>query len=190
MSRNTGSKALFGLWLFWMLTACNNSGGIAKMFASRVSEGPGNSSVTFVNREIPEGTTSLGKMKLTTSTTGLVQAIPIEPLTLPLYPAGALAAHLGPITKTVTINIGKDGHVSSVSPSIFGFSTPTRFDPEFDKAIEAAVLKWEFNPAWSVPLEPGKDGSPIVGDPVPTECSLDAVFTFSSSGAVISSVQK
>jgi len=154
------------------------------------SQYSGTSSVKFVDRESPEGPTSLGKIKITTGTTGLVQAVPIEPLALPLYPVEALAAHIGTITKTVTINIGKDGHVSSVSSSMAGFSIPTEFDSEFDKAIEAAVLKWEFNPAWSVPLEPGKDGTPIVGDPVPTESSLDAVFTFSGSGVVTSSVRE
>jgi hypothetical protein len=179
-----------GLWLCGSLSGCNHSPGTAMLPTGGPSAFSGTSSVKFVNRESPEGPTALSKIKITTGTTGLVQAVPVEPLALPQYPVEALAAHLGTITKTVTINIGKDGNVLSVSSSMMGFSTPTEFDSEFDKAIEAAVQKWEFNPAWSVPLEPGKDGTPIVGDPVPTESSLDAVFTFSSSGVVTSGVRR
>ncbi len=190
MRKNLASKFLCWPLLFGSLSGCNHSPGTATLPAIGVGGSSGSSSVQFVNRESPEGTTALSKIKITTGTTGLVQAVPIEPLALPLYPAGALAVHLGTVTKTVKINIGKDGHVSSVSSSMFGISIPTKFDSEFDRAIEVAASKWEFNPAWSVPLEPGKDGSPIVGDPVATESSLDAVFTFSSSGVVTSRVQK
>lgn len=190
MDTSLAASILSGLWLCGALSGCSHSPGTAKMPAFGAVEGSGISSVKFVDRESPEGPTSLSKIKITTGTTGIVQAVPIEPLALPIYPADALAAHLNTIIKTVRINIGKDGRVSSVGSSVIGFSIPTKFDSEFDRAIEAAALKWEFNPAWSVPLEPGKDGTPIVGDPVPTESSLDAVFTFSNSGMVTSSVRK
>jgi hypothetical protein len=190
MNWNRAPRILCGLWLCGSLSTCNHSPGAASLSANGATEHSGPSSVYFIDRAVPEGPTSLGKIKITTSTTGLIQAEPKGPLTLPLYPTEALAAHLGNVTKTVQVNIGKDGRVSSVTSSMLGFSIPTKFDSQFDRAIEVAAAKWEFNPAYAVPLEPGKDGTPIVGDPVPTESSLDAVFTFSSSGVVTSTVQR
>jgi hypothetical protein len=190
MNWNRTPRIPLWLCLCGSLPGCNHSPGVANLSADGAREHSGASSVYFINRAAPEGPASLSKIKISASTTGLIQAEPKGPLALPLYPTEALAAHLGTVTKTVQVNIGMDGRVSSVTSSMLGFSIPTKFDSAFDRAIETAASKWEFNPALSVPLEPGKDGSPIVGDPVPTESSLDAVFTFSGSGVVTSSVQK
>jgi hypothetical protein len=73
---------------------------------------------------------------------------------------------------------------------MFEFSTPTKFDAEFNQAIEAAVLMWEFNPGWTVPMEPGADGSPVLGEPEAADSSLDAIFTFTSAGTVTTSVRE
>ena len=148
----------------------------------------GTSSVTFVDREPTQATTSAEEMKITRSSTGVIKAVPIEPLTLPAYPARALAAHTRTVTVTATIRIGKDGRVISVAPSFLGFTTPTKFDSDFFAAVEAAAMTWEFQPAWTVPLDPGKDGKPVFGEPEASEATLDAVFTFSGSGFVTSSV--
>jgi len=129
-------------------------------------------------------------IKITKSMTGFVKPQPMEPLTLPVYPAKALAAHTGAVRFAVRIDIAKDGHVTAVSPSMYEFSKPTKFDDEFYRAIEAAVLSWEFEPGWSVPMEPGKDGSPVLGEPEATESSLDAIFTFTSAGTVTTSARE
>ena len=150
----------------------------------------GTSSVALVDRDPPQVPASVEDIKITRSSTGFVKAVPIEPLALPAYPARALAAHTPTVTITVTIKIGKDGRVTSVAPSFLGFSTPTKFDSDFFGAVEAAAMTWEFQPAWTVPLEPGKDGKPVFGEPEAAETTLDAVFTFSGSGFVTSSVGK
>jgi len=41
-----------------------------------------------------------------------------------------------------------------------------------------------------VPIEPGPDGSPILGEPEAAESSLDAIFTFTSSGTVTTIVHE
>jgi len=147
-------------------------------------------SVAFVDRTNPAGPKSVGKTKITKSMTGLVKPQPIEPLTLPVYPTKALADHGGAARFAVTIEIAKDGHVTAVNPSMYEFSIPTKYDAEFNQAIEAAVLTWEFNPGWTVPIEPGPDGSPILGEPEAAESSLDAIFTFTSSGTVTTIVHE
>jgi hypothetical protein len=156
------------------------------------SEAPryGTSSVTFVDREPAQVPASAEDIKITRSSTGFVKAVPVEPLALPAYPARALAAHVGTVTVTATIRIAKDGRVISVAPSFLGFSTPTKFDSDFFGTVEKAAMTWEFQPAWTVPLEPGKDGKPVFGEPEAAESTLDAVLTFSGSGFVTSSVGK
>lgn len=146
--------------------------------------------MVFVDRANPEGPKSVSKMTITRSMTGFVRPQPIEPLLLPVYPPKALAAHGGATRIAVKVEIGKDGHVTAVSPSLYEFSTPTKFGAEFNQAIEAAVLQWEFNPGWTVPMEPGPDGSPLLGEPVASESSLDAIFTFTSAGTVETSVRE
>ena len=173
------------------LSACNHTGaGFPNwpLFASS-GKASGSASVVFVDRANPEGPRSVGKIKITKSMTGYVKPQPIEPLTLPAYPAMALAARFGAARFAVRIDIARDGHVTAVSRSMTEFSTPTKFDADFDQAIEAAVLTWEFNPGWTVPMEPGPDGSPVLGEPEAAESSLDAIITFTSAGTVAASVR-
>jgi len=183
--------------LFWgislrALTACNHQGYSSWNGSSFNNSGKasGSASVVFVDRANPDGPKSFGKIKITKSMTGFVKPQPIEPLTLPAYPARALAAHCGAARFAVSIVIAKDGNVTAVSPSLYEPSTPTKFDADFNRAIEAAVLTWEFNPGWTVPIEPGPDGSPILGEPEAAESSLDAIFTFTNAGTVTTSVRK
>jgi hypothetical protein len=168
------------------LAGCSHPAGPGFSAAPR----SGTSSVAFVDRDPAPSAASAEDLKITRSSTGFVQAVPMEPLTLPAYPARALAAHTRTVTVTATIRIGKDGRVISVAPSFLGFSTPTKFDSDFFSAVEAAAMTWDFQPAWTVPLEPGKDGKPVFGEPEAAESTLDAVFTFSGTGFVTSSVGK
>ena len=182
---------LTGAALLGALSACNHHQSRAWNGAPYAGSGraTGAASVVFVDRANPEGPKSLSKIKIARSMTGFVKPQPIEPLLLPVYPPKALAAHGGAARIAVTVEIGKDGHVTSVGPSMYEFSTPTKFNAEFGQAIEAAVLQWEFEPGWTVPMEPGPDGSPVLGEPVASESSLDAVFTFTSAGTVETSVR-
>jgi hypothetical protein len=85
--------------------------------------------------------------------TGFVKPRAIVPLTLPVYPAQT-AARCGTARLAVRIGKAKDGHVTAVAPSPFEFSTPTKFDAQFNRAIETAVLTGQFEPGWTVPMEP------------------------------------
>ena len=196
---NIGSMKLrkFARALCWCvslgaLAACNHQESNSWNGTSFANSGKasGSASVVFVDRANPEGPKSVARIKITKSMTGFVKPQPIEPLTLPGYPARALAAHSGAARFAVRIDIAKDGHVAAVSPSMYEFSTPTKFDADFNRAIEAAVLTWEFNPGWTVPMEPGPDGSPILGEAEAAESSLDAIFTFTSAGTVTTSVRE
>ena len=191
MNSSFSTRLLTGAALLGVLSACNHHQSRAWNGAPFASSGKasGSASVVLVDRANPEGPKSLSKIKITRSMTGFVKPQLIEPLLLPVYPPKALAAHGGTTRIAVTIEIGRDGHVTSVGPSMYEFSTPTKFEAEFSQAIEAAVLQWEFEPGWTVPMEPGPDGSPVLGEPVASESSLDAVFTFTGAGTVETSVR-
>jgi hypothetical protein len=155
---------------------------------ARPSTSSATTDVTLMDRETRGRTTSLADLRISESTTGIVPAAPDGPLELPVYPVRALAAGARLVTVTAVISVDRDGRVTSVGPSSRGYTTPTPYDGDFRRAIEAAVMKWQFRPAWAVPMEPGKDGVPVLGEPEPTSSTVDAVFTFSSTGVVTTGV--
>lgn len=118
-------------------------------------------------------------MRIAAPTTVFIPAVPIEPLVDPVYPPAALAAGTGRVTFAVNVSVGKDGRVTAVRPSLAGVSIPTRFDPEFHEAIEAALAQWRFDPAKWAALVPQADGRPLVTGLEDTEDSFDLSFTFS-----------
>lgn len=177
---------LWGASLF-ALAGCSHPGSLPSFSGSERASGA--SSVVFVDSAKGDGPAGKEPVTITKSMTGFVKPEPIEPLALPTYPARALAAHCGAVRLAVRIDISSDGHVTSVGPSAHEFSTPTPFDTEFQHAIEAAVLTWKFQPGWTVPMEPGPDGKPILGEPVASESSLEAIFTFTSAGTVTTGIR-
>lgn len=119
-----------------------------------------------------------------------IEAEPIPPLALPVYPAHALAAKAGLVTIGVKISVDPDGRVSDVSPSLLTFSTPTRYSDEFDEAVRVAVGQWRFHPAQRYTMrifrtEEG-GGPPKELDRENTETYFDLAFTFTASGKVLS----
>ena len=192
MKHGTLAALLVGVVTVGAFGACNHrrSGAWDQGALSAGGKSTGSASVDFVDPADPEGPRSVGAVKITKSMTGFVKPQPIEPLLLPAYPASALAAHIGAARIAVRIDIAKDGHVVGVRPSVREYSTPTAFDAQFNEAIRAAVLKWEFNPGWTVPMEPGPNGSPVLGEPEAAESSLDAIFTFTSAGTVVTGVRQ
>lgn len=125
---------------------------------------------------------------ITKGTSVFVQARPIPPLAVPVYPPAALAAHAGTVIVHVTVTVGTDGLVSDISPNRMAVDVPSRFDRDFQEAIRAALVQWRFEPAQVARLDPGpRGGAPIVVDSEDVEGRLGIAFTFASSGRATSS---
>lgn len=119
-----------------------------------------------------------------------IEAEPVTPLAMPIYPPHALAAKAGLVTIGVKISVDTDGRVSDVSPSMLTFSTPTRYSDEFDEAVRVAVIQWRFHPAQRYTMrifrtEEG-GGPPRELHRENTETYFDLAFTFAASGKVLS----
>jgi hypothetical protein len=118
-----------------------------------------------------------------------IDAEPILPLAMPVYPPHALAAKAGLVTIGVKILVDTDGRVSEVAPSMLTFSTPTRYSDEFDQAVETAVRQWRFHPAQQYALRifrSGEGGGPPKElHREKTETYFDLAFTFTASGKVL-----
>ncbi|MEO6992052.1 MAG: hypothetical protein ABI273_00360 [Lacunisphaera sp.] len=119
-----------------------------------------------------------------------IEAEPILPVAMPVYPAHALAAKAGLVTIGVKISVDADGHVSNISPSLLTFSTPTRYSDEFDEAVRVAVSQWRFHPAQRYSMRifrTAEGGGPPKETPREnTETYFDLAFTFTASGKVLS----
>lgn len=159
---------------------------IALIYLAGCKHQSGEASFKFIDSIHSQPATDAREMKLKIGTTVFVEAKPIEPLAIPIYPPIAVAADLGSVTIAVKISVNKDGRVEAVSPSMAGISLPTRFSHEFHEAVETAVKQWRFEPAKLARLEPAKSGPPFVTSTQDTETAFDVAFTFSSPGAVSS----
>ncbi len=118
------------------------------------------------------------------SKTVFIDAIPpslIGEMARPDYPAGALAAHVGPCVVYVTITIDTAGRVSELTPSWQRLNVPNRFSEEFMDAIRAATQRWRFEPARNVYWErkPGEDNKYLYAEVVPSRS--DIAFTFTTA---------
>jgi hypothetical protein len=153
-------------------------------FSAGCQHRTGSASFEFIDPTHIGPLTDARKLKLKVGTTVFVDAKPIEPLTIPTYPPSVLATNVGPTTIAVSITVGADGRVKEVNPSFGAVAFRSRYDDEFQKAIEAALATWRFEPAQRAQLEPSKDGPPIVQSATDTETSFDVLFTFTTSGSV------
>ena len=163
---------------------------ITLVFLDGCQHSSGVASIKFIDSEHPQPPADARELKVEIGTTVFVEAQPIEPLAIPVYPRVALAANLGSVTIAVKISVDKDGRVEAVSPSMAGISLPTRFYQQFHEAIETAIAQWRFEPAKLARLEPAKKGPPIVTGEQNAETSFDIAFTFSRSGTVSSVLQR
>jgi len=107
-----------------------------------------------------------------------VDAEPLLPLAVPVYPPAALQAKAGWMTVAVRLTVDINGRVSGVAPSPVGFSTPSPFSDLFFAAVEQAVRQWKFVPARIHSGEPGGETRKI-------EATGDVSFTFTSTGDVL-----
>lgn len=123
------------------------------------------------------------------STERFKDAEAILPLTLPIYPAKALAAKAGLVNVGVKISVDSDGHVTDLSPSLLTFSTPTRYASAFEEAVRVAVMTWHFHPAQHYYFEISPDESGVAKAKLlrkeNTETFFDIAFTFTATGSVI-----
>jgi hypothetical protein len=111
--------------------------------------------------------------------------VPLHELDLPDYPPAPLAAHSPPATVAVRILIDTDGRVVQVTDSPKEESSTGPFAADFRDAVERAVRRWRFVPAWIEWLRDGKDldgdGKPdyqIVETYAKTSMTLDYRFEF------------
>jgi len=118
-----------------------------------------------------------------------VDAEAIEPRARPTYPKQALTGKAGLVTVGVRITIDTEGQVADVEPSLFVFSTPSRYADEFQTAVRLAVLQWRFHPAQRYRLrifrteEGGGPPQEISREKI--ETYFDFAFTFTASGKVL-----
>ena len=116
-----------------------------------------------------------------------IDAVPIPPLTLPVYPAAALAARAGWVVVGVRITIDEHGRVSEIRQSPVSMTTPTAYADSFWAAVEAALHRWRFYPA----TYREEHRRTVNGDTVwdltgveQTPSTSDLSFTFTATGEV------
>ena len=147
----------------------------------------GGSAVTFIEPPAPPAKAGSGEIKEPVSRTLYVEARPIKPLILPIYPAKALAAKAGQATVGVNVTVDTSGLVSDIRSSILTFSTPGPFAGDFRAAVETALHQWRFAPAESQEIEPilGLDQpASRVTRSEKVETTLELSFTFTATGGV------
>jgi hypothetical protein len=106
------------------------------------------------------------------------------PLSKPIYPPAALAAHVGQFVEYVTITTDETGHVSDVSRNWRGISSQSRFSDDFLQAVENAVRGWDFVPSQIVCYQEGANGDPVLVSATNLSEKIDLKFTFEASGLV------
>src|SRR5688572_8225817 len=107
-----------------------------------------NVSLKFVNPAAgPSGTLAAHHQGITRGETVFVDAKPIQPLALPIYPAGSAKPDANPVTIVVRFVVGADGRVEEIGRSIADFSVPTPFSRACFEAVTDAVARWRFEPA-------------------------------------------
>lgn len=123
-----------------------------------------------------------------------VDAQPIPPLTLPVYPKNVSTVKAGLVTIGVRVNVDTDGRVTSVGPSMLTFSTPTPYIKEFEAAVRTAVMTWRFEPAYRYSLRVLRTveggGTPQESRREKAETYFDLSFTFTSGGKVLTGPAK
>ena len=147
----------------------------------------GSSAVSFIEPPAAPPKVGSGEIKEPVSRTLYVEARPIQPLALPIYPTKALAAKAGQATVGVNVTVDTSGQVTEIRSSILTFSTPGPFAGDFRTAVETALRQWRFAPAESQEIEPilGLDQPATrVTRSEKVETTFELSFTFTASGGV------
>ena len=135
----------------------------------------------------PPPKTGSGEIKEPVNHTLYVEARPIKPLALPIYPTKALTAKAGQAMVGVNVTVDTSGLVSDIRSSILTFSTPGPFAGDFRAAVETALRQWRFAPAESQETEPilGLDQPATrVTRSEKVEATFELSFTFTAAGGV------
>lgn len=118
-----------------------------------------------------------------------VDANPILPLSIPVFPKSVPITKAGLVTIGVRVNIDTNGRVTSVGPSMLTFSSPTPYANEFEAAVRTAVMTWRFEPAYRYSLRVFRTyeggGAPKEIRREKMETYFDLSFTFTASGKVL-----
>ena len=170
----------FTRWLLLLgLTACRHA---------PAPVATGGSAVTFIEPPAaPPPKSGASEIKEAVSHTLYIEARPIKPLALPIYPAKALAAKAGQATVGVSVTVDTSGRVTDIRSSILTFSTPGPFAGDFRAAVETALRQWRFAPAESQETEPilGLDQPATrVSRSEKVETTFELSFTFTATGGV------
>lgn len=151
----------------------------------------GRSGFQFVDRPVPAGAAHGTLQPAVREPVDVkVRAEPIEPLATPAFPRALLGRASTPVAVGVRVGLGPDGRVQEVGPSLVAFSSGGEHAEVFRAAVEAAVARWRFRPAEIRRLEP-RTGAPGIGEywqvvrAQPTEDAFDVLFTFTSTGEVV-----
>jgi len=144
----------------------------------------GNSSFTLVNDfgALQAPASDASELKIVQAMSIRVAPKAIPPLTLPKYPASALAAHLLDIQYAVTITIDTEGRVIHIERSYARLPYTSAFRDEFVAAIEQAVATWKFEPGKLAHLDPQENERPLVTGSENAESKLTVAFCFTQSG--------
>ena len=117
------------------------------------------------------------------------EALPIYPLTYPVYPAHALKQKAGLACVGVRVTVDARGQVTEVGPSVVAFTTPGPFADEFFAAVAATVRQWRFRPARIEHVETvqaaGIAPYSRVLSSEKVETHFDLAFTFTAAGTVL-----
>jgi len=172
-------KEFTGWLLLLSLTACRHV---------PLPVATGGSAVTFIEPPAaPPPKVGSGEIKELVSRALYIEARPIKPLALPVYPPRALAAKARQATVGVSVTVDTSGRVTDIRSSILTFSTPGPFAGDFRAAVETALHQWRFAPAESQEIEPilGLDQpASRVTRSEKVETTLELSFTFTATGGV------
>jgi hypothetical protein len=158
--------------LFFMLTGCQHKTGSA--------------SAAFVDPHEPTVHDSR-KLDLAKSPQVYVDAQPIQPLAMPIYPRHALGARAGKTVVLVDITVSPDGRVSHAATNIADLSGLNEGADGFFSAIQMAVQTWEFVPAELDTVRAEPSGRVLVLNSEKIERVFTVAFTFTQQGGVTQS---
>ena len=166
-----------------IFATCVGTASLAGLAGCR-STAKGHSSFEIVHPPAGFGLQSRSKPETSASRIEFVEPLALGALTLPVYPASALAARAGERIVYLTFTIDESGNVRDAHPTIDRLHLPDRFAEEFLSATISAVEQWKFRPGHRVYWEKDAAGEDRYVRAEKIERTIDVKFTFETSGKV------
>ena len=157
---------------------------VAMLLATGCTHSAKTVSYKFVALPSAAGTGNSDKFEVKRGDTVFVDAKPIEPLALPVYPTDLPKPSDDSVTIVIRIIVGPDGTVEDIRRSMADFSPPTPFSRACFESAKHAVAQWKFEPALVAVVAPQTNGRPLILSSTPTDRPFEIAFRFSSSGQV------